>query len=100
MAWGGITDRARTRDGQYVLQVQHTDTLYRPGFLDNNAGALRTRIVTADLQQLSACRMSWPATSPDVSHIEHVWDMVGDVCVNVKDRRPRQLNLVRRCKRS
>ncbi|XP_041366897.1 corticotropin-releasing factor receptor 1-like [Gigantopelta aegis] len=46
-------------------------------FQDGNARAHRARIVNAHLQPHNIYRMPWPAMSPDLSPIEHVWDMIG-----------------------
>ena len=50
-----------------------------PGALlqDDNARPHRARIVDAYLQQQHITRINWPACSPDLSPIEHVWDQLG-----------------------
>ncbi|GFU44863.1 transposable element Tcb2 transposase [Trichonephila clavipes] len=46
-------------------------------FMDDNAHSHRTNIVDECLQSEDITRMDWPAYSPDMNPIEHVWDMVG-----------------------
>ena len=45
-------------------------------FQDYNTRAQRARIGNAHLQQHNIYRMLWPTMSPDLSSIEHVWDMI------------------------
>ena len=54
-------------------------------FMDDNAPAHRARVCQEALQQAGINRMEWPACSPDLNVIEHVWDMLGRA---IQDRQP------------
>jgi transposase len=49
----------------------------RPMFMDDNARSHRARIVQHFLQQEAVQTIPWPAMSPDMNPIEHVWDFIG-----------------------
>ena len=44
---------------------------------DDNARPHRARIVDGFLQANNVSGLDWPAMSPDLSCIEHVWDVLG-----------------------
>ena len=57
---------------------------------DDNARPHRARIVQQFLQQYIVDHLEWPDRSPDLSPIEHVWDILGQ---RVRQRVPRPRTL-------
>ena len=91
--WGGIspagpTDVVPIRNGA-VNAIQYRDAILHPVvrpyagaggpdfiLMDDNARPHRARIVVDSLERETIERMNWPALSPDLKSIQHVWDQL------------------------
>jgi transposase len=58
--------------------------------MDDNARPHRVRIVNQYKQQEAIDTIPWPAMSPDMNPIEHVWDYIGQ---RLNHRNPQCQNL-------
>ena len=81
-----VTIQGNLRGDRYIEQVlepvvvPHFDNhplATRPVFMDDNARPHRSRAVTSYLQNNAVESMPWPAMSPNMNPLEHIWDIIG-----------------------
>ena len=99
LVWGGITAHHRTQleviNGN-LTGIQSRDEVLHPHVLpflqvhgrhiilqQDNTRHHVTRVVTDFITQQDIPTLSWPAVSPDLSSIEHVWDEMERRCLTM-----------------
>lgn len=107
MVWGGITLTARTAlviiDGGSLTAHRYITEILEPHvmpfapfigpdfvFMHDNARPHTARVVRDYLNEIGITQMDWPARSPDMNPIEHVWDVIGR---KVRERTPPPRNV-------
>ena len=77
---GNLTGDQYIRDVLQPVVVPHFDNhplATRPVYMDDNARPHRSRAVTAYRQSEAVTSVPWPAMSPNLNPIVHIWDMLG-----------------------
>ena len=75
-----LTGDQYIRDVLQPVVVPHFDNhplATRPVYMDDNTRPHLSRAVAAYFQSEAVTAVPWPAMSPDLNPIKHIWDMVG-----------------------
>lgn len=107
MFWGGISLTARTdlvfitrgalSASRYITEILEDHVVPYMGYIGDNFQLMHdnarphvARIVTQYLEEVGIRVMQWPARSPDLNPIEHMWDTLKQ---KVRARDPAPTNL-------
>lgn len=86
----GLKYRDDILDGHVRPHFDNHALADRPMFQDDNARPHRARVVRDFIETEAIDTLPWPAMSPDMNPIEHVWDFIGR---KVNQRNPRCQNV-------
>ncbi|CAH1964740.1 unnamed protein product [Acanthoscelides obtectus] len=90
MVWGAIAYGSRSP----LIFIRGNMNAQHPTFQQDNARPHVARVTIDFFQHNDVTLLPWPPRSPDLSPIEHVWDMMGRRLLNLQ-RPPQTLEALR-----